>query len=370
MNEIENIKNELISLYKSLKNDLPEDTFSSFSFEQGIVDISKNFSPISLIQKIKEIVNNNNKNIEINEELLNNYSQLESQIKKNEFDIKYYISELMASKIKIISLQIKLNAYITIENELEELKAKIKYGDGKFLENDRKDNEILILRKENTKIKKQLSYYELNHKKFEEKKIKYKNKIHTMENEIKSLNKKINELETKVKQSENKTRNVRINNITIHSSTSKHDLKTKTNDMDNNIFYKLDNQKYTTIKYMRNKNYKKNNSDMNYLSSIYTPNREYYLFENNNNKSTNNKIFDSTYNNMLNSFNKKIKLPLKRDFSNFMKHKKSNSVSRILNYENDIDKNILNISHKKRKNLINTSKAGTKKKFLIKSLKM
>ena len=338
MNEIENIKNELISLYKSLKNDLPEDTFSSFSFEQGIVDISKNFSPISLIQKIKEIVNNNNKNIEINEELLNNYSQLESQIKKNEFDIKYYISELMASKIKIISLQIKLNAYITIENELEELKAKIKYGDGKFLENDRKDNEILILRKENTKIKKQLS-------------------------------KKINELETKVKQNENKTRNVRINNITIHSSTSKHDLKSKTNDMDNNIFYKWDNQKYKTIKYMRNKNYQKNNSDMNYLSSIYSPNCEYYLFENNN-KSTNNKIFDSTYNNMLNSFNKKIKLPLKRDFSNFMKQKKSNSVSRILNYENDGDKNILNISHKKRKNLINTTKAGSKKKFLIKSTKM
>lgn len=368
MNEIENIKNELISLYKSLKNDLPEDTFSSFSFEQGIVDIPINFSPISLIQKIKEIVNNNKYN-ESNEELLKNYHQLESQIKKNEYDIKYYISELMTSKIKIISLQIKLNAYMTIENELEELKAKIKYEDGKFLENDRKDNEILILRKENTKIKKQLSFYELKHKKFEDKNIKYKNKIHTMENEIKSLNKKINELESKIKQSESKTRNVRINNITIHSSTSKHDLKAKTNDMDNNIISKLDNQKYTTIKYMRNKHYK-NSSDMNYLSNIYSPNRDYFLFDNYNNKSTYNKIFDSTYNNILNSFNKKIKLPLKRDFSNFMKQKKSNSVSRILNYENDGDNNILNKSHKKRKNLINTSKAGTKKKFLIKSLKM
>ena len=364
MNEIENIKTELISLYNSIKKDLSEESFSSL--EQSFEDISKNISVISLIKKIKEALKNNLKYVELYKELLNNYHQLENQIRKNEYDIRYYISQLMALEIKIISLKLKLNAYRIIEDELEELKAKLKYEDGKFLENDRKDNEILILRKENSKIKNQLTFYELKNEKFEEKKIKYKNIIYEMEHEIKSLNKKINELETKIKQSENKTRNVRINNIAVHSSTSKHDSKAKTRNFDNFI-HKFDNPKYNTIKNIRYRN----NSDMKYICNIYSPNSEYYLFENHHNKSTilskHNKIFDLTYNNF---FKKKIKFPLKKDLSSFMKKRKSDSLSRILNYESDGFKNILNKSYKKRKNLVNTGKAGNKKKFLIKSLKM
>ena len=36
------------------------------------------------------------------------------------------------------------------------MKTKYKYEDGKFLENDRKDNEILILRAENSNLKAQI----------------------------------------------------------------------------------------------------------------------------------------------------------------------------------------------------------------------
>ena len=66
---------------------------------------------------------NNNKYNESNEELLKNYHQLESQIKKNEYDIKYYISELMTSKIKIISNLIQI---IIILNILYYIQPKIK----------------------------------------------------------------------------------------------------------------------------------------------------------------------------------------------------------------------------------------------------
>ena len=47
----------------------------------------------------------------------------------------------------------KLIEYMDMENEFEEMKAKLKYEDGRFLINDRKDNEILIIRSENSNLK-------------------------------------------------------------------------------------------------------------------------------------------------------------------------------------------------------------------------
>ena len=49
----------------------------------------------------------------------------------------------------------KLNAYMGLEEEYEELKEKVKYDGGKFLDNERKENEIIILRKENSSLKKE-----------------------------------------------------------------------------------------------------------------------------------------------------------------------------------------------------------------------
>ena len=47
----------------------------------------------------------------------------------------------------------KINELMDIEDEFEEMKAKLKYENGKFLTNDRKDNEIVIIRGENTNLK-------------------------------------------------------------------------------------------------------------------------------------------------------------------------------------------------------------------------
>jgi hypothetical protein len=48
----------------------------------------------------------------------------------------------------------KISEYMEMEEEFEEMKSKFKYEDGRFLNNDRKDNEILILRSENSNKKK------------------------------------------------------------------------------------------------------------------------------------------------------------------------------------------------------------------------
>ena len=37
----------------------------------------------------------------------------------------------------------KINAYILLKEEYEELKEKLKYEDGKFLDNERKENEYI-----------------------------------------------------------------------------------------------------------------------------------------------------------------------------------------------------------------------------------
>ena len=63
----------------------------------------------------------------------------------------------------------KLNAYMEMETEFEELKEKVKYEGGKFLNNERKDNEIMILRQENSILKKEITKYKENKDLYESK---------------------------------------------------------------------------------------------------------------------------------------------------------------------------------------------------------
>ena len=78
---------------------------------------------------------NNNKDIKLAE-----LYQLENHIKKLECDIRYFMQKEFQNKIKRDTLEMKLNAYMEMENEFEELKEKVKYEGGKFLNNERKDN--------------------------------------------------------------------------------------------------------------------------------------------------------------------------------------------------------------------------------------
>ena len=77
----------------------------------------------------------------------------------------------------------KLNAYMALEEEYEELKEKVKYEGGKFLDNDRKDNEIIILRRENSSLKKEIIKFEGKIKNNENKNKEYQDKINPLDQE-------------------------------------------------------------------------------------------------------------------------------------------------------------------------------------------
>ena len=56
-------------------------------------------------------------------------------------------------KLQIETMEKQIKDYKEMEESFEQMKEKYKYPEGKFLENEIKDNEILIIRAENTNLK-------------------------------------------------------------------------------------------------------------------------------------------------------------------------------------------------------------------------
>ena len=163
------IKEELFSLYKGIKDDIPNDklpinkkNIQNISTLDSITLITyiKESIPLLINQKISEAKtqNNNEFSIELeeNSNLKKEYYQLENQLKKAESDTRYYLKSYLKCEIQKKVLEMKLNAYMCLEEEYEDLKEKVKYEGGKFLDNERKDNEIFILRAENSSLKKEI----------------------------------------------------------------------------------------------------------------------------------------------------------------------------------------------------------------------
>ena len=167
MEENVDIKKELFSIYKIIENEVINNKIQIKEIKINEDINSINYS--LLLNYIKELIllliNQNNNNIEFK----NHYNQLEKYIIKLEMDNKYYLKSYMRNKIIKDSLENKLEAYFGLEEEYEELKEKVKYEGGKFLENDRKDNEIIILRRENSTLKKEIVKLGNKNKKIENK---------------------------------------------------------------------------------------------------------------------------------------------------------------------------------------------------------
>ena len=98
---------------------------------------------------------------------------------------------------------------MNIEEDYQELKEKVHFSEGKFLENDRKDNEILILKKENSSLKKGILKLEKNYKELEERINIDQNIIDELKVKNEKLNFLINEL--KKQQFQNMRSNSSIN---------------------------------------------------------------------------------------------------------------------------------------------------------------
>ena len=356
MEENIKIKEELFYIYKNIKNNIPNDKILT-SRINGIEDINS-YNSIALINNIKDsiplLINQRNQITDDNETNLNNnnnkilkdYIQLENQIKKLEIDNKYYIKNFFIYKIKKDSLQMKLDAYISLEEEFEELKEKVKYEGGKFLENDRKDNEIIILRNENSNLKKEIKKLERRNKENENKTKEYKNKIKELQNNIENLNKKIYNLEKIIKGFDNemKSNNNSNNNLYQNNSNSCINLRLKGNDT---IINKKSNI-YNSNNSLKNIIYLNGNNNINKgLENFHSPKNDIIFLENykNKNKKSNNQkintnLFTATYNKIINGINnRKIIIPVKNEF-NLMKQQRNNSISAIRRRVEDKSKTI------------------------------
>ena len=333
------IKEELFSLYKGIKDDIPNDklpinkkNIQNISTLDSITLITyiKETIPLLINQKISEAKtqNNNEFSIELeeNSNLKKEYYQLENQLKKAESDTRYYLKSYLKCEIQKKVLEMKLNAYMCLEEEYEDLKEKVKYEGGKFLDNERKDNEIFILRAENSSLKKEIVKLENINKNKDYKIKEHLKTIKDLQNNVENLNRKIFNLKKIINNNNN------INNNEINSK-----YKTLSKDRNNSMvdlgFNKNNNENiFNKVEYFRKINTKNNyNNDIRNVKSIYpqtfklkrkinfnSPKSDSMHLENNKNTSNSNMSIHTantqllaTIYNKINKHNKRnVKIPL------------------------------------------------------------
>jgi hypothetical protein len=336
------IKSQLYSYYLDILNEITNYSsekmydFKNISFE--------NLNISELLDKIKESTSELINLKVANSENSKGYSQLESYTKKLEYDIRIYHKKFFEYKIQNNALEDKIKIYRIIHEEFENLKEKVKYDGGKFLNNERKDNEIIILRQENNILKKEVAKLENLNRLNETLKNNYLAKIKNMQNEIDKLNKKL-----EIKYNSNNIRNFNTSNasninININNNENilskciyKYDLNNANN---NNETHK---NSYNYLNNIKNLFKKTNKRPANYklIKNIYMNSNN---FRNNINSSTintiNNNIFTSNYNRIINnvSSKNKNKHTAKQNYSTIKNKIQNNSIS--MKIDKDEDKSV------------------------------
>ena len=352
------LKEQLYIFYLEIKGEITKKNIEID--KEQLEDILTSTKSTTILNYIRELVymlintktpkeEENQKNFKINKDV--ELAQLENHIKKLEFDIRYYMQKEFQHKIKRDTLEMKLNAYMEMENEYEELKEKVKYEGGKFLNNERKDNEIIILRQENSILKKEIEKYKQNNILFESKIKTEQDTIQELKNQISLLNKKISKLEKdNINQPNTNNSSINININNNGNSSSKWIIKQENQDFsnyNNNISNPMNNNNSSSssnfaLKKRRvnnfTKNYRKNSNNSNNTNIPstklvrYEAARGYSGFQSKNHKAhnrgistiDNNNAFTSTYSKILNNLCAKNKTPNKRENKN--DKKKSNTI--------------------------------------------
>ena len=182
MNNTENEGNNTI------KNDLNDQNSKQNDEEEIVTEINSINNVINNISStenininlIKEEINKSLNNINnTKEKTIKERDIYESLLKKEENIIRKLYSDLLHEKILKEILEERILAFMKIQSDFELIKEKtgVIVCDGKIISDGRKDNEINILRKENSTLKnvinkKEEEIKELNN---ELRKIKYKN---------------------------------------------------------------------------------------------------------------------------------------------------------------------------------------------------
>ncbi len=138
-NNLLNLENYLKNGYKKLSTLLNNEKNNQNIF-RDILKIFNETIKKAIEIKLKEV------SIYIN--------QFKSKLLFMEQSNKYLIKQNFLKQTKIDILENEIDSYIEMEEEFDEMKEKFKYENGKFLHNEKKENEILILRAENSNLKK------------------------------------------------------------------------------------------------------------------------------------------------------------------------------------------------------------------------
>ena len=251
----------------------------------------------------KHYLNLNSNSVNKDEKKEMNFSEYESIIRNLESKQRILTKNYFQQKLQIDAMENKMEEYMEMEDEFEEMKTKLKYEDGRFLNNDRKDNEILIIRGENSILKTEIN-------KLEEKVKSLDELLNSKEKKIQELNSELEKIRNKFEQKNetNISPSININIRNVHSNNN-NDLNNETD----------------------NSNIKKSN---------YNPNR------NSTNFITNSKFFYNYVNEQISLNNKKntFSSKKKKENKNYYRNKTSKDKkllsqkikSKLLNNKNNI----------------------------------
>ena len=353
------IKSQLYSYYLDLLNEISSYSSSNnISIDNNNLDY-QNISISDIILNIKEstsdLINCKVSHIVSLDNNNKKYFQLQNYTKKIEFDLKYYLRLCFEYKVQTDALEDKIRIYRMMQDDFEELKEKVKYESGRFLTNERKENEIIILRHENTILKKEIEKLEKQNKLNEIMKKDFLAKIKKFENEIEQLKKKLNEYQdisikkNKIKNENNDTSTNKklINNEnTLSKWFSKHDIENVNSIIPNSLSRKNNLNLLKSLKNLFPKNTISNNkrpSNYNILKNLYM-NSNNNSIRNNINSSTmstinTNNMFTSNYNKIFHSINhnsnNNVRHYSKKKYSGFKQQRKNNSISMKIDKEED-----------------------------------
>ena len=250
-----------------------------------------------------------------------NFLEYESIIKNLESKQRILTKNIFQQKLQIDAMENKIEEYMEMEDEFEEMKTKLKYEDGRFLNNDRKDNEILIIRGENSILKNEINKLEEKVKSLEE-------VVNTKEKKIEEINKELEQLKNKFDEKQNEANtapSININISNVHSNSNINNNNNEINNMNN----------------MNNMNNNETDGGNMMKKSIYNSNR------NSSNFITNSKFFYNYVNEQISINNKK------NTFSSKKKKEKAEKMIHKNYYRNKTSKDKKLLSQKIKTKLLN-----------------
>ena len=259
--------------------------------------------------------NNKILNLEQNPISISEKKGYENIIRKLEEKERYLTKIQFQDKLQKEAMENKINEYMDIEDEFEEMKTKLKYEDGRFLNNDRKDNEIIIIRSENSKLKNTVDELENEIGKLKNTISEQTKKIDSLKEEIEKLNNRNSEMHRLLLENEDINHNLNLTERYTKNRASNYlnivsDSKEPKDNNNSVKYYKYQRMNLQSTHYnkIKKKIYSKKKSEGNKTSNN---NEKKSTKENTNANMNSNDILSSTRN----EYTQKLKPKLNKYFS-------------------------------------------------------